>query len=129
MKAIVIGLCAAALALPCAARAAGLDGATPDYAACVAGADNYMDKDLCTSAEIARQDALVDQAFQAALGIAEDQQREPLTTSQTAWAAYREAFCGAKGAVSGTGHTEMMAVCMVKLAIERRRALEGFDIP
>ncbi len=129
MKAVVIGLCAAALALPCAARAADLDGATTEYAACTANADNYMDKDLCTSAEIDRQDALVDQAFQAAMGMAEDQQRQPLTASQTAWTAYREAFCGAKGAVSGTGHTEMLAVCMVKLAIERRRALEGFDIP
>lgn len=129
MKAIVISLCAAALALPCTARAAELDGATADYAACVASADNYMEKDLCTAAEIDRQDALVDQAFHAALGIAEEQQRAPLTASQTTWVAYREAFCGAKGAVSGTGHTEMMAVCMVKLAVERRRALEGFDIP
>lgn len=129
MKAIVIGLCAAALALPAVGRAEALDGVTAEYRACIAGTDNYMEKDLCTSAEIGRQEALVDQAFDAALRIAEEQQRQSLTASQSAWTRYRESFCEAKGAVSGAGHTEMMAVCMVKLAIERRRALEGFDSP
>lgn len=111
---------------PALARA---DDFSAEYKACTAKSDGYMDVDQCMGDELTRQEARMEKAYQAALRIAEDGQRAPLERSQAEFRTYRESWCGAKGAVSGSGRSQYHGQCMIRTTSERADALEGFDNP
>jgi len=114
------------LATPAVARQ---ESFSADYEACRARSDGPMEADACLSEELTRQEAAMEQALQAAMRVAEDAQKPILVESQQAWLTYREKWCGAKGAVTGSGRSVYHLSCMVRTTMERRRALAAFDEP
>ena len=110
--------------------AADVDQRHDNVEDCLAQAQGVtMEVDFCLSDEAERQDVRLNAAYEKALGMAEEGQRELLAQSQKDFLAYRDSWCAAKSGFLGSGRNQYRAQCHIRTTRERIAGLEGFDVP
>lgn len=107
---LVLGVLAALAAAPALADPSDRPD---DLDACLAAAGGVtMEVDFCWADEAERLGPRLEAAYDKAMRIAEEGQKALLGQSQKDFLAYRESWCGAKSAFSGSGRNEYRARCV-----------------
>jgi uncharacterized protein YecT (DUF1311 family) len=111
------------------ARAAGRsearrEGSSAEYAACMSAADGFTVVTAnCYSAELARQGARLNRAYEAALAADSGAERESLAQEQRAWIMLRDSRCQDEAAGGGSDLLRE-GRCRLDLTIQRAVQLE-----
>lgn len=100
-------------------------GASAEYTACVTSANGFtVALANCRSAELARQGARVDRAFDAVLATRSGEARQQLVQDQRAWLGRRDAECQADAGRRRSTDVLFEGSCRIDMTIKRATSLE-----